>query len=585
MKAVLDYIENNSTLLFKCSSKNSNNAIFDSKGFWLSEEAQIVYDKIKKQPHLYVAWTLQDSGYYYVGKSFQNGGRWKREHAYHLGTLAYHLLDNIRKDDQNHLHWIDAWMIRNTMKKIDKNNYSISLNEAVYICFIPFEIYSELNNEDLSIQKIRAINHEYEEKLIHYYRRNGISLLNVQNNHNRKKQKTSNTSKKELISKNVSTNNDNLSPKNCVSFKVNQNELIHNVAQTKDNLLVGPCYLTIKDEDNQKNFVYIKANGDFVRKISTKGKTVSEYFKAPDTNYGNKKTSKSRVVQIEMIKRKIKTIDVTVCQANASRPLIDPQPEGMNNKKPPTIIKPRENSKASLIGDSESCKIVFICASKKKPNSDLKIGGNIIKFRAISNPAANEYKPDDLISQGYINTLKKLNGIELANGSTWRDLIQKNNKKGNPLKLCKAYELYKGEIYRNLKSTFGGHFYILSAGWGLVRSDIPLPNYNITFTNDNKIPTNTIREDQAIYKDFNQLDNDSRTIIFIGTPGYLKIFYQLTRKMSAQKIVFWKNHIILNTPLPNTTFNLIKYKTKNNSSWWKELAKNIIQENHKNYIF
>jgi hypothetical protein len=77
MKAILEYIKNNSTLLFKNHSKNSLKAIFDSKGFWLSEEAQIVYNKIKNQPHLYVAWTLQNEGYYYVGKSFQNGGRWK----------------------------------------------------------------------------------------------------------------------------------------------------------------------------------------------------------------------------------------------------------------------------------------------------------------------------------------------------------------------------------------------------------------------------------------------------------------------------------------------------------------------------
>jgi hypothetical protein len=90
-------------------------------------------------------------------------------------------------------------------------------------------------------------------------------------------------------------NHDNLIPKNCVSFKVNLNELIHNVAKTNHNLPVGPCYLTIKDEDNQKNFVYIKANGDPIRKIPTKGKTVSEYFIAPDTNNDNKNTSKLNI--------------------------------------------------------------------------------------------------------------------------------------------------------------------------------------------------------------------------------------------------------------------------------------------------
>jgi hypothetical protein len=228
-----------------------------------------------------------------------------------------------------------------------------------------------------------------------------------------------------------------------------------------------------------------------------------------------------------------------------------------------------------------TCKIVFICASKKKPNSDLKIGKDIIKFRTISNPAVNEYKPDDIINQAYLNTLKNIKGIELANGSTWRDLIQKNNKQGNPLKLYKAFELYKDNIYRNLYNRFGDRFYILSAGWGLVKSDTPLPNYDITFVVKNKISINTLRQGQAVYKDFNHLDNNSEDVIFIGTPGYLKLFYQLTKRLIYRKIVFWKGQNALNIPLPNDTFNLRQYKTKNNSSWWKELAKNIIEIGYK----
>jgi len=576
MKAVLDYIKNNSTLLFKHISKNSLKATFDSKGFWLSEESQIVYNKIKNQPHIYVAWTLQDEGYYYVGKSFQNGGRWKREHAYHLGTLAYHLLDKIRIDDQNHSHWIDAWMDRNTITIIDNHNYSINLKERVYICFIPLEKYSELDYKILSPKIIKAINHDNENKLIKYYQNKGITLLNVQNNDNRKKQKSSSSLKCFPPQKN-STTNDLLVNKNCNSFKVNQNELIHDVAQTKHQLPVGPCYMIIKDEVNQNNYVYVKANGDPVRKIPTKDKTVSDYFKAPDTNYSNKKTSKSRVVQIEMEKRKIKSVIVTVCADTPSRSHIDSQPKGGDNTKPSKVIKIGKYNKAALSGDSESYKIVFICANKKKPNSDLKIGNNIIKFRAISNPTANEYSPDEIISKTHLNELNNLMRFNLVIGSTWRDLIYKNSKKGNPLKLSKAYELYKEKLYGDLYTRFGDRLYILSAGWGLVRSDMPLPKYDITFKSNNKIPINTIRKSQSRYKDFNHLNQNIEDIIFIGTPGYLKLFYELTEPLICRKIVFWKGQNTLKIPLPNNSFELRSFESNNNRIWYKFLAKNVIE--------
>jgi hypothetical protein len=470
-------------------------------------------------------------------------------------------------------------MNRNTVKNIDNHNYSINLKERVYICFIPFEKYSELDYKFLSPKKIKAINHDNENKLIKYYQNKGITLLNVQNNNNRKKQKTSSSLKRLPTQKN-STTNDLLVNKNCYSFKVNQSELIHDVAQTKPQLPIGPCYIIIKDEVNQNNYVYVKTNGDPVRKIPTKGKTVSDYFKAPDTNYGNKKTSKSRVVQIEMQKRKIQSVIVTVCADTPSRFHIDSQPKSGDNVKPSNVSKSGKYNKAALSGDLESYKIVFICAKQKKPNSELKIGNNIINFRAISEIAANEFNPDDIINKTYLQEINNLKGFKLMNGSTWRDLIHENSKNGNPLKLSKAYELYKEEIYRDLYTKFGDRFYILSAGWGLVRSDMPLPKYDITFKS-NESPINTIRKSQSRYKDFNHLNQNIEDIIFIGTPGYLKLFYELIGPLNCRKIVFWKGKDTPKVSVPNVTFKLREYRTKNNRSWWKELAKRFMEKGHK----
>jgi hypothetical protein len=131
MLEIKKILNSNSEILFKHKQEDVLAAIFDSKGFYLSQSAAIKYNIIKNEPHIYVAWTKDESGFYYVGKSFQKGGRWKRQHAYHLGTLAYHLNNSIRHDDQNHLHWIEKCMNTNKINKIDlpKKIKTIHINE------------------------------------------------------------------------------------------------------------------------------------------------------------------------------------------------------------------------------------------------------------------------------------------------------------------------------------------------------------------------------------------------------------------------------------------------------------------------
>jgi hypothetical protein len=182
MQLIKEFVKENSTLLFKHVSNKDQVAIFDSKGFLFTEEAQTKYNEIKNQPHLYVAWTNNQCGYYYVGKSFQNGGRWKRQHAYHLGTLAHHFLNTIRYDDQNHSHWIDHWMNAKSMDIIDENLFSVELKDLVYISFIPFRMYSNQDFDLMDKKSIRQVNSDIERHLIQSYRAENVILLNVQHN-------------------------------------------------------------------------------------------------------------------------------------------------------------------------------------------------------------------------------------------------------------------------------------------------------------------------------------------------------------------------------------------------------------------
>ena len=181
IEKIKDFVKNNSVLLFKFNDENSLITIFDEKGFFFSKESESKYASVKNSAHLYVAFTRSKQGNYYIGKSFQKGGRWKRQHAYHLGTLAYHLLNTTRYDDQNHRHWIDNWLNVDLIR-LDHKPFTIGLKEEVYIAFIPFEIYSKKDINELTREEVRKINSRMEENLIRSYINDGFHLLNIHHN-------------------------------------------------------------------------------------------------------------------------------------------------------------------------------------------------------------------------------------------------------------------------------------------------------------------------------------------------------------------------------------------------------------------
>lgn len=179
---VRSYVESNSFQLFKDFENTSSFVIFDLKGFWMSEKAEIEFNKIKNLPHIYIVHTDDNSGYY-IGISNQKGGRWKRSNAYHLRDLACDILGlKPNQGNQNHVHWIENWFEKDSLKKINNTNYIIKLKKKVNISFIPFYYYSNLNFDSLSKPEIKKINSIKEEELITHFKNQSISLLNVHHN-------------------------------------------------------------------------------------------------------------------------------------------------------------------------------------------------------------------------------------------------------------------------------------------------------------------------------------------------------------------------------------------------------------------
>jgi hypothetical protein len=132
---------------------------------------------------------------------------------------------------------------------------------------------------------------------------------------------------------------------------------------------------------------------------------------------------------------------------------------------------------------------------------------------------------------------------------TWRQhLLAYNQQGGNPQGLLQAALLYSPPIYKALLDAIGAEaFYILSAGWGLIRAGFLLPDYDITFSSQAE-PWKRRRAHNR-FDDFAQLgDADApagETLYFFGGKDYLPLYSQLTRHLPARKVVYYASKSIV----------------------------------------
>ncbi|MFZ1662881.1 MAG: hypothetical protein WAT77_13060 [Paracoccaceae bacterium] len=111
----------------------------------------------------------------------------------------------------------------------------------------------------------------------------------------------------------------------------------------------------------------------------------------------------------------------------------------------------------------------------------------------------------------------------------------------NPLGLYPAARLYQNECYGALAASVpSGRLYILSAGWGLVRSDYLLPNYDVSFSAAPGVPPHARRRPSDEWRDFNMLDPmTTAPVIFIGGQTYFRPFANLTRNYQGMRTAYY----------------------------------------------
>ncbi len=161
-------------------------------------------------------------------------------------------------------------------------------------------------------------------------------------------------------------------------------------------------------------------------------------------------------------------------------------------------------------------------------------------------------------------------------GNTWREFLWEYNaqKKGNPLNLYPAYKLYMNQAYKGLVDKFGvDQIYILSAGWGLIKSEFLTPKYDITFSL--RADPYKRRKKKDSYEDFCMMPDDpNEEVIFLGGKDYIPLFCSLTENMRCRKILYYNSAIRPELP---AGFTLKRYPTRTRTNWHYECANTFLE--------
>lgn len=178
--------------------------------------------------------------------------------------------------------------------------------------------------------------------------------------------------------------------------------------------------------------------------------------------------------------------------------------------------------------------VVIQCAASKRSDAGhlVTCSGKPVEFVGSPNIAPDRSdrvyaRPDDF----------------REDGTPWRKALRTYNENpgNNPLRLCRAFELYRNETYRRLVECFNvENVYILSAGWGLIRSDFLTPHYDITFSLG--VDAYKRRRKKDHYEDYRMLPQDTREeVVFFGGTAYVPLFCSLTNAIRGAKIVFFNS--------------------------------------------
>ncbi len=220
--------------------------------------------------------------------------------------------------------------------------------------------------------------------------------------------------------------------------------------------------------------------------------------------------------------------------------------------------------------------VVISCAGSKVPSAG--------RLRTSDGKPVEFVAHPDLMEESRVdpNVNYACPDAQSASGVTWRDRLAEYNEEhrrtaSNPHNLLPAFQLYKNRIYRDLVGEFEPeNVFILSAGWGLIRSDYLTPQYDITFSSLAPVAERRDYGRDTGFRDFNALAEIQEAIegpvVCIAGKDYLQLFCKLTESLDCDKLVFFTT----NDPPDVTGCMPVRYEGKGGTNWQYRCARDLI---------
>ena len=210
--------------------------------------------------------------------------------------------------------------------------------------------------------------------------------------------------------------------------------------------------------------------------------------------------------------------------------------------------------------------LVIQCAARKNPEAGYlqERDGEEVVF--VADP--------DAAPGGVSHAYARPDGVS-DTGKPWRTMLCEYNVNphDNPHGLLPAWRLYENPIYGLLADHCGPeHFYILSAGWGLIRADFLTPVYDITFSPGAEKYKRRRKKDQ--YDDFNLLPQETEDdIVFFGGKDYVGLFCALSEGVKRTRYLWCNSKSAPKAP----GCVLRRFHTKTRTNWHYECARAFIE--------
>ena len=160
-------------------------------------------------------------------------------------------------------------------------------------------------------------------------------------------------------------------------------------------------------------------------------------------------------------------------------------------------------------------------------------------------------------------------------GVTWREKLAEYNEAykrtgSNPNDLLPAFQLYKNRTYRDLVGRFNlENVFIISAGWGLIRSDFLTPQYDITFSSMAPPAERRDYDRDTGFRDFFALADlgglANGPVVCVASQAYLPLFHKLTESLDCEKLAFY----VTNVPPDLPGCKSVRYEVKGMANNWQ----------------